>query len=118
MGHVMIFQPDAPATYRTQAVQCLRQFGTPGSYQPGQPDDFPGAHFETEIEKALAGQIVHPQYRKVLRLGTAVARQRQPQFLGFAQTAFTAHRRHGMDEFTVVKLRGLAAQHHRAVTHH
>jgi hypothetical protein len=38
---------------------------------------------KAEIDKPLPGQIIHPQHREIL-LGTAVARQRQPQLLGIA----------------------------------
>jgi hypothetical protein len=39
---------------------------------------------KAEIDKPLPRQIIHPQHREILRLGTAIARQRQPQFLRIA----------------------------------
>ena len=73
---------------------------------------------KTQIDKPLTGEILHAQHREILRLGTPVARQRQPQLLRLAQGFLPAHRRHGGDQGAIVKLRGFTAQHHRAVAHH
>ena len=83
-GDLLVLQPHSPAAYRTQAVKRFGKLGTPGPHQPGQTDDLPGVNLKAEIDKPFPGEILHPQHREILRLGSAVARQRQPQLLRIA----------------------------------
>ncbi len=90
----------------------------PEPTSPAGADDLPGVNLKAEIDKPFPGKILHPQHRKVLRLGATVARQRQPQLLRIAEGFLAAYRRHGGDQGVIVKLRGFAAEHHGAVAHH
>lgn len=115
---ISALQPHPPAANRTQAVERFGKLGAPGPHQPGQTDNLPGVNLKAEIDKALPGERFHAQHGKILRLGAAVARQRQPQLLRIAQGCFPAYRRHGGDQGVIVKMRSFAAEHHRAVAHH
>ena len=115
---IAVLQPHPPGASRAQTVERFGEFGTPGSHQPGEADDLPGTDLEVEIDKTFPGQIFYPQHREILRLGTAIARQRQPQLLRVAQGSIATDGRHRADQLIVAVLRGFPAQHHRAVAHH
>ena len=115
---IAVFQPYPPGARRSQTVERFGEFSAPGSDQPGEADDLPGADLQAEIDKTFSGQIFYPKDREILRLSTAIARQRQPQLLRVAQRAIAADRRHRADQLIVAVLCGLSAQHHRAIAHY
>ncbi len=97
LANLLILQPYAPAAHRAQAVERFGKFGTPGADQPGEADDLTRVDLKIQIDKPFSGQILHPQHREILRLGAAIARQRQPQLLRVAEAVLAAGRGHGAD---------------------
>ena len=118
-AHRLAINKDLPLPApRPDAEQALYRLGTSGADQPGEADDLPGADLQIEIDKAFSGKLLHPQHGKILRLGAAVARQRQPQLLRVAQRMVAAGRRHSANQLLIAVSCGLAAQHYRPVAHH
>ena len=94
---IAVFQPYPPGARRSQTVERFGKFGAPGSDQPGEADDLPGADLQVEIDKTFSGQIFYSKDREILRLRAAIARQRQPQLLRVAQRTIAADGRHCAD---------------------